>query len=207
MVGDGRGQVGFTTAISTDEDEPSLGVTGIVLRYMICLIHCFRDIRSEVFEAFMLQITKIGYFLQLPAPLFFALGFFTFTGNRSAKVWVPKGHIGAQVTRAFADLTDLYRGGIGGGNALSCWFRRDELAGRPCYWNWRPLWRHILIHAQRGAWMKWLCGTLLIVLYRPRYGANNARLYFLGQWRGRRQSARRRHEIGPRSLNKSGTYG
>src|SRR5262249_1650933 len=128
-------------------------------------IYCFRDIGSEVFEAFMLQVAKIGYFLQLPAPLFFALGFFTFTGNRSAKVWVPEGNIGAQVARAFADLTNLCRGGIGGGNALSCLFRWDELAGRPCCLHWGPLWRHILIQAQRGARMKWLRGTLLIVLH------------------------------------------
>src|SRR5579871_6705196 len=117
-IGDSGGQVRFATAYPANEDQPAIGLLGILASRRIGFIHIARDIGVEIVEAFVAQLTEIRDFLQLQASPLAPLLLLALAGNRFSEVGMPIRYIGAQVARALADRADCFRAGIWRGNRL-----------------------------------------------------------------------------------------
>src|SRR5438105_576441 len=95
-------EVGLSTAVFANQDEPSLRVLSILKRYLVRLLYP-GNARIKVLEALIAECIKVRHLTQLPPTLLFTFSFFAFAGNRLAKIRMPVGNINTQITGPFAN--------------------------------------------------------------------------------------------------------
>src|SRR5215471_7210074 len=94
----------FPTPKDTDEHQPAIRVPSKIPCFLVCFLYA-RSMEIKSVETLVTKCLQVGQSIQVLASFLTQFCFFTEAGHWIAKLEMPKGNIGTQKTRAFADGT------------------------------------------------------------------------------------------------------